>query len=174
MNMNKLILTSLFSALLSTSVVLAGSVEKNMQILRMDGADGKDIVEITVNSKDHTTLAKAVVAAELVETLTGPGPYTIFAPTDGAFQKLPKGTVETLLKPENKAKLKSILEHHAAAPKYDVGILAQMTEVDMVDGPKLKVEIKKDRIYVDGVEVKTAIHAKNGIIYIVDTVLLGK
>lgn len=145
-----------------------------LQAAKLAGSDGKDIVQVASDSKDHSTLVTAVVAAGLVDTLTGPGPYTIFAPTNAAFAKLPKGTVETLLKPENKAQLKSILEHHAAAPAYSVELLSGMDEVDMVDGPKIKVKTKDGKIFVDDVEVSAAIAAKNGIIYVVDTVLLAK
>ena len=79
----------------------------------------KDIVSNAVNSKDHTTLVAAVKAAELVETLQGDGPFTVFAPTNMAFDKLPSGTVETLLKPENKAKLQAVLTYHVVAGKYN-------------------------------------------------------
>jgi uncharacterized surface protein with fasciclin (FAS1) repeats len=145
-----------------------------LQVVKLNGSDGKDIVEIASGSKDHTTLVKAVVAAGLVETLTGPGPYTIFAPTNEAFAALPKGTVETLLKPENKEKLKSILEHHAAAPAYSPSILRTLNEVDMVDGPKLKVKVEGDKIFVNGVEIKAALAAKNGIVYVIGSILPDK
>jgi len=145
-----------------------------LQAVKLNGSDGKDIVQVASDSKDHSTLVKAVVAAGLVETLSGPGPYTIFAPTNAAFDKLPKGTVESLLKPENQLKLKSILEHHAAAPAYHPHILAEQEDVDMVDGPKIKVKIKDGKVFVDDVEIKAAITAKNGVVYVVDTVLLAK
>lgn len=142
--------------------------------IKLDGSEGKDIVEVAVSSKDHTSLVAAVKAADLVATLSGPGPYTIFAPTDAAFAKVPKATVESLFKPENKANLKSLLEHHAAAPAYRVDILKGLTELDMVDGPKLKVTAKNGKLFVDDVEIKAAITARNGIIYVVDTVLVPK
>lgn len=142
----------------------------HLTIVKMDGENGKDIVEVAVGSKDHSTLVTAVKAAGLVETLQGPGPYTVFAPTNEAFAKLPKDTIPTLLKEENKKTLVSVLEHHTAAPKYAPEVLAQLTELDMVDGPKLKVENKNGHIFVEGNEVKTAIIAKNGIVYIVDQV----
>lgn len=142
--------------------------------IKMAGSDGKDIVQVASDSKDHSTLVTAVVAAGLVETLSGPGPYTIFAPTNAAFAKLPPGTVESLVKPENKAKLKSILEHHAAAPAYQPEILAEQQDLDVVDGPKLKVAKKDGKLFVDDVEIKAAIKAKNGIIYVIDSVLLAK
>jgi uncharacterized surface protein with fasciclin (FAS1) repeats len=150
------------------------AVLPQVPFIKLDGAEGKDIVEVASGSKDHTSLVAAVKAAELVETLTGPGPYTIFAPTDAAFAKVPKATVESLFKPEHKADLRALLEHHAAAPAYRVEVLAGMSEVDMVDGPKLAVTQKNGKLYVDDVEIKAAIAAKNGIIYVVDTVLIPK
>lgn len=150
------------------------AVESKIPSIKLDGADGKDIVEVAISSKDHTSLVAAVKAAELVETLSGPGPYTIFAPTDAAFSKVPKATVESLFKPEHKADLKALLEHHAAAPAYRVDVLAGLQQLDMVDGPKLAVTTKDGKIFVDDVEIKAAISAKNGIIYVIDTVLIPK
>lgn len=151
-----------------------GKEPLKLQLVKLNGSDGKDIVEIAKGSKDHSTLVTALDAAGLVETLTGPGPYTIFAPTNGAFEKLPKGTVESLLKPENKEKLKSILEHHAAAPAFNPTLLATQEDLDMVDGPKLKIKSKEGKLFVDDVEIKTAIAAKNGVVYIIESVLLAK
>lgn len=145
-----------------------------LNIIKMNGDGGKNIVEIAVGSSDHKTLVTAVKATGLVETLTGPGPYTLFAPTDAAFAKLPKGTVEGLLKPDKIPTLKSILEHHAAAPAFNPDVLALQSELDMVDGPKLKIENKGGKLTVEGVELKTVILATNGIVYVVDTVLLPK
>ncbi len=145
-----------------------------LKAVNLQHSDGKDIVQVAVDSKDHTTLVTALKAANLVDTLSGPGPYTVFAPTNAAFDKLPKGTVESLLKAENKEKLKSILEHHAAAPAYKPEILATMKDVDMVDGPKLKVEIKEGEIYVDGTKILAAIQTKNGVVYVTNDVLIPK
>lgn len=152
----------------------ATGAKLKLEAVKLNGSQGKDIVEVAVGSKDHSTLVVALKAAGLVETLSGPGPYTIFAPTNAAFDKLPKGTVENLLKPENKLKLKSILEHHAAAPAYSPSILSELTDLDMVDGPKLKVAMKDGDVYVDDVKIEAALATKNGVIYIVNSVLLGK
>ncbi len=175
----KLILSALM--ILSTTINLnaakkseASKEEKlQIQVIKMNGELGKDIVEVAVGSKDHSTLVTAVKAAGLVETLQGPGPYTVFAPTNEAFGKLPKETIPTLLKPENKKTLSSILEHHTAAPGYSPEVLESLTELDMVDGPKLKVEKKGGKLFIDGHEIKTAIQAKNGYVYIIDTVLVS-
>jgi uncharacterized surface protein with fasciclin (FAS1) repeats len=162
------------SAESNKSKIDKSAAELNIPFIKMDGAEGKDIVEVAKGSPDHKSLVKAVVAADLVETLTGPGPYTIFAPTDAAFGKVPKATVDKLFDPKNKADLKALLEHHAAAPAYKVEILSGLTELDMVDGPKLKVTKTNGKLYVDDVEIKAAIGAKNGIVYVVDTVLVPK
>ncbi|MBK7963506.1 MAG: fasciclin domain-containing protein [Bdellovibrionales bacterium] len=158
----------------ATTTPAPTAAKLKLELVKLNNSQGKDIVEVAVGSKDHSTLVVALKAAGLVETLTGPGPYTIFAPTNAAFDKLPKGTVETLLKPENKLKLKSILEHHAAAPAYNPSILSDLTDLDMVDGPKLKVAMKDGDVYVDDVKIEAALQTKNGIIYIVNTVLVGK
>lgn len=150
------------------------SAEPNIPLIKADGADGKNIVEIASSSKDHTSLTAAVKAAELVDTLSGAGPYTVFAPTDAAFAKVPKETVANLFKPEHKADLKALLEHHAAAPAYRLEILSGLTELDVVDGPKLKVAKKDGKLFVDDVEIKAAIQAKNGMVYVIDTVLIPK
>jgi uncharacterized surface protein with fasciclin (FAS1) repeats len=102
--------------------------ELKIQIIDMTGEAGKDIVEVAVGSKDHSTLVAAVKAADLVDDLQGPGPLTVFAPTNAAFDKLPKETVPNLLKPENKTKLENILQHHTAAPKFTPEFLAQQKE----------------------------------------------
>jgi uncharacterized surface protein with fasciclin (FAS1) repeats len=149
--------------------------EIKIQIINMAGENGKDIVEVAVGSKDHTTLVTAVKAADLVDTLQGSGPYTVFAPTDAAFGKLPKETIPNLLKPENKDTLKKILEHHTAVPRFTPEVLADQKELDMADGgPKLKIENKDGHIFVEGNEIKVAILAKNGIVYIIDNVILAK
>jgi len=142
-----------------------------LKLVKLDGADGKDIVQIASESKDHSTLVTAVKAAGLVETLTGPGPYTIFAPTNAAFAKLDKALLESLLKPENKGKLRAVLEHHAAAPAYKPNVLSSIDELDVVDGPKLKITSKGEKFFVNGVEIKAALGAKNGVIYVIDEVL---
>lgn len=144
----------------------------DLKAVNLTNSGGKDIVQVAVDSKDHTTLVTALKAAGLVETLSGPGPYTVFAPTNAAFDKLPKGTVTDLLKPANLGKLKSILEHHAAAPAYSPSILASQTEVDVVDGPKLAITQKNNKLFVNGNEIKAAIQAKNGMVYVIDSVLV--
>ncbi len=145
----------------------------------------KNIVENAVNSKDHTTLVAAVKAAGLVETLSSAGPFTVFAPTNEAFNKLPKGTVETLVKPENKATLTKILTYHVVAGKLSAADLwakvkAGMgkTELTTVQGGKLWVKAEGKKLYlVDEKGGKSWItiadvNQSNGVIHVVNTVLM--
>lgn len=143
----------------------------------------KNIVENALNSRDHTTLVAAVKAAGLVETLQSAGPFTVFAPTNGAFEKLPAGTVETLVKPENKMKLTGILTYHVVAGKLDATALAERikmgkTELTTVAGGKLRIMQKDGKIWLKdengGTSMVTIkdVYQKNGVIHVVDTVLL--
>ncbi len=148
----------------------------------------KNIIENAVNSKDHTTLVAAVKAAGLVETLSGNGPFTVFAPTNAAFAKLPKGTVENLLKPENKDKLVKILTYHVLSGKApSSAAITKMTKDDnnvhpvktvsghefttMIDAGKLKIKDESGNVAtVTIADVKQS----NGVIHVIDTVLLPK
>ena len=147
----------------------------------------KNIVENAVNSKDHTTLVAAVKAAGLVETLEGAGPFTVFAPTNEAFNKLPAGTVETLVKPENKAKLTTILTYHVVSGKLDSKALADMitagngtAQLTTVQGGKLWVMMKGKHFIMkdeNGGMAKITIrdvYQSNGVIHVIDTVLMPK
>lgn len=176
--MKQFLAFSLLIGMTIPSLNYSAEVKKPMpvqvQVINMAGEDGKNVVEVAVGSKDHTTLVAAVKAAGLVEVLSGPGPFTVFAPTDAAFAKLPKETIPNLLKPENKKTLVSILEHHTAAPKYDPNVLAKLKQLSVVAGSKLKIENKEGHLFVEDNEIKTAIVCKNGIIYIVDNVMISK
>lgn len=135
----------------------------------------EDIVEIAINDGRFNTLVSALGAAELVDTLKGKGPYTVFAPTDEAFSKLPAGTVDELLKPENKEKLKDILTYHVVAGKVLAEDAKKLDgkEVTMVNGKKVKIEVKNDSVYINGAKViVTDIMGKNGVIHVIDTVIL--
>jgi len=147
----------------------------------------KNIVENAVNSKDHTTLVAAVKAAGLVETLESAGPFTVFAPTNAAFDKLPKGTVETLVKPENKAKLTGILTYHVVAGKLDSKALADLikqgngtAELTTVAGGKLWIMMKGKKIVLKddngGMAIVTIkdVYQSNGVIHVIDGVLLPR
>jgi len=147
----------------------------------------KDIVDNAVNSKDHTTLVAAVKAAGLVETLKSAGPFTVFAPTNEAFAKLPAGTVETLVKPENKATLTSILTYHVVAGKLGSKEVAAAikagggkAELTTVQGGKLWIYMEGKDVMIKDEKGGTAkvtikdVYQSNGVIHVIDTVLLPK
>jgi len=138
-------------------------------------ADMKDIVDTAVGAGKFSTLVAAVKAAGLVETLKGPGPFTVFAPTDDAFAKLPKGTVEDLLKPQNKAKLIGILTYHVLPSKVMAADIAgKKMDAKTVQGTDIAVDAMAG-VKVNGATVVTAdVAASNGVIHIIDTVLLPK
>lgn len=138
-------------------------------------AQGKDIVDTAVGAGQFKTLAAALNAAGLIETLKGGGPFTVFAPTDEAFAKLPKGTVEELLKPENKAKLTAILTYHVVPGKVMAADVVKVKDAKTVQGGSIKVNASRGKVMVDGANVvKADIGASNGVIHVVDTVLMPK
>ncbi|EJE49153.1 secreted/surface protein with fasciclin-like repeats [Acidovorax sp. CF316] len=147
----------------------------------------KDIIDNAVNSKDHTTLVAAVKAAGLVDTLKGPGPFTVFAPTNAAFAALPAGTVDTLLKPENKATLTTVLTYHVVAGKWDAAALSKMiadgkgmASIKTVAGGMLTAKASGKTIMLTDEKGGTAnvtiadVYQSNGVIHVVDKVLLPK
>jgi len=122
-----------------------------------------------------TTLVAAVKAAGLVDTLKGPGPFTVFAPTDAAFAKLPAGTLESLLKPENKAKLVSILTYHVVAGKVMAADVVKLKSAKTVEGESIAIKTADGGVMVDKAHVtKTDIETSNGVIHVIDTVLMPK
>lgn len=133
---------------------------------------GKDIVAVAAGAGSFNTLVAAVKAAGLVETLQGAGPFTVFAPTDEAFAKLPKGTIEDLLKPENKAKLVAILTYHVVAGKVMAADVKTM-KAKTVNGQSLDVKVTDGAVTVDNAKVtKTDVAASNGVIHVIDSVVL--
>lgn len=143
--------------------------------LSMTSASAKDIVDVAAGAGKFNTLVAAVKAAGLVDTLKGKGPFTVFAPTDEAFAKLPAGTVENLLKPENKAQLVKILTYHVVPGKVmSKDIAGKTADVASVEGGKLAVDARMG-VKINNATVTTAdIGATNGVIHVVDTVLLPK
>jgi uncharacterized surface protein with fasciclin (FAS1) repeats len=136
---------------------------------------GKDIVDTAVAAGNFKTLATALTAADLVETLKGKGPFTVFAPTDEAFAKLPKGTVEDLLKPENKEKLAGILTYHVVAGRVMAADVVKLTEATTVQGSKVSIKVTDGKVTVDAANVvKTDIGCSNGVIHVIDAVILPK
>ena len=134
----------------------------------------KDIVDIAVADGRFTTLVAAVQAAGLVDTLKGAGPFTVFAPTDDAFAKLPAGTVETLLKPENLEQLKSILLYHVVAGKVMAADVVKLTTADTVLGKPVTIKVDMGNVYINDAKViLTDIETSNGVIHVIDTVHLA-
>ena len=139
-----------------------------------DDTSNPNIVQVAVGSKDHTTLVAAVKAAGLVTSLSNAGPFTVFAPTNAAFEKLPKGTVDDLLKPENKEKLTNILGYHTYVGSLKTEYMQDGQEFDMVFGGKVKITKKGDKTFVNGSEILASIPTSNGMIHVIGDVLLPK
>jgi uncharacterized surface protein with fasciclin (FAS1) repeats len=135
----------------------------------------KDIVDTAVAAGSFKTLAAALTAADLVTTLKGPGPFTVFAPTDAAFAKLPAGTLDTLLKPENKAMLQSILEYHVVAGKVLAADVVKLTRATTIQGQSVTIAVVNGGVTINGAKVITPdVLATNGVIHVIDSVLLPK
>ncbi|MDE3251479.1 MAG: fasciclin domain-containing protein [Bacteroidota bacterium] len=171
--------------LMSAVIFQAAMAQKTVEVGGAAMYPTKNIVENAVNSKDHTTLVAAVKAAGLVSTLESAGPFTVFAPTNEAFEKLPKGTVATLLKPENKATLTKILTYHVVAGRLDAKAIAKlikkghgMAELKTVSGGVLKASMKDGKLVLTdekgGMATVTIadVYQSNGVIHVIDTVVL--
>jgi uncharacterized surface protein with fasciclin (FAS1) repeats len=182
-----------FSTLAITGIALApaNAEDKKMMKSEMSGEKtvmvggapmypSKNIVENAVNSKDHTTLVAAVKAAGLVDTLAGKGPFTVFAPTNAAFEKLPAGTVDTLVKPESKATLTKILTYHVVPGKLEAADLTDGKKLKTVEGEELTVKKSGGKVMIvdakGGSSTVTIpnVDQSNGVIHVVDTVLMPK
>lgn len=138
-------------------------------------ASSKDIVDTAVEAGSFKTLAAALQAADLVDTLKGKGPYTVFAPTDAAFAKLPEGTVESLLKPENKQQLVDILTYHVVPGSVTAEQVVGLSEAKTVNGQSVAITVGDDMVKVDGAQVvQTDIMTSNGVIHVIDSVILPK
>lgn len=185
-----LLTAAAFSALALTSAMLApASAEDKMMMknemsgktVMVGGAPmypSKNIIENAVNSKDHTTLVAAVKAAGLVTTLEGKGPFTVFAPTNAAFGKLPAGTVDTLVKPENKATLTKILTYHVVPGKLEASDLTNGKKLKTVEGEELTVMLSGGKVMLTDAKGGTStvtipnVNQSNGVIHVIDTVLM--
>ena len=138
----------------------------------VDKDSKKNILQIAMGSPDHTTLVAAVQAASLENVLVNPGPLTVFAPTNAAFAALPEGTVETLLKPENKDKLAQIITSHAAPGTFKGDLLKSQKKIYQATGHYVDVEVKDGDTYVHGAKILATIDASNGVVHVVDKVFL--
>jgi uncharacterized surface protein with fasciclin (FAS1) repeats len=180
-----------FGALALTATVLAPASAEDKKMMKSElsgektvmvgGAamfPSKNIVENAVNSKDHTTLVAAVKAAGLVDTLQSKGPFTVFAPTNAAFGKLPAGTVETLVKPESKPTLTKILTYHVVPGKLEAASLTDGKKLKTAEGEELTVKLKDGKVWIVDAKGGTSmvtipnVNQSNGVIHVVDTVLM--
>ncbi len=156
-------------------IVVASAVVAMVSATPVVKAQGKDIVDTAVAAGSFKTLAAALQAAGLVQTLKGAGPFTVFAPTDEAFAKLPKGTVEDLLKPENKQKLISILTYHVVPGSVMASQVVSLKDAKTVNGQSVKISVTGGVVSIDNAKVvKTDIKATNGVIHVIDSVILPK
>ncbi len=177
------------NSIMAITLLLVGMVSAQKTVMVGGAAmyPTKNIIENAVNSKDHTTLVAAVKAAGLVETLQGKGPFTVFAPTNEAFDKLPKGTVETLLKPENIKTLQTILTYHVVAGKMNSGAIAKAIKagngkatLQTVSGGTLSAWMKGKDLYITDENGKSAkvtivdVNQSNGVIHVIDNVVTPK
>ncbi len=172
--MRNITLFAVVALLLSSFTVSADShknAKKNHPNAATMSAD-KDIVETAVAAGSFNTLVAAVKAAGLVDTLKGEGPFTVFAPTDEAFAKLPAGTIEMLLKPENKDKLVKILTYHVASGQVTSAQVVKLKEAKTVQGGKLKINARHGVLINNANLVKADVLTSNGVIHVIDTVLL--
>ncbi|SFD24017.1 fasciclin domain-containing protein [Algibacter pectinivorans] len=197
MKTSKLFKSTVLAVVIFTSI--SGFAQEKMmkkdkmmkeQTVMVGGAEmypSKNIIENAVNSKDHTTLVAAVKAADLVETLSSEGPFTVFAPTNAAFAKLPEGTVETLVKPENKAMLQGILTYHVVAGKWNAKAVLELIKkgngkavIKTVSGGTITAWLKNKDVYITDENGNSAmvtianVNQSNGVIHVIDSVLLPK
>ncbi len=138
-----------------------------------DDESAKDVVKVAVGSKDHTTLVAALKQAELVTSLSNAGPFTVFAPTNAAFDKLPAGTVDGLMKDDKKADLQNILQYHVAVAGYKTENMQDGQVIGMANGDNITLSVKDGKVMVNGTaNIVASVPASNGIIHIIDAVLL--
>jgi uncharacterized surface protein with fasciclin (FAS1) repeats len=138
-----------------------------------DDESAKDVVKVAAGSKDHTTLVAAVKQAELVDVLSNAGPFTVFAPTNAAFDKLPKGTVDDLMKPENKEKLQDILQYHVYVGSLKTDIMQDGQTLNQVNSGNITISKKDGKVMINNsANIVASIPASNGIIHVIDAVLL--
>jgi uncharacterized surface protein with fasciclin (FAS1) repeats len=157
----------------STEQTAATETPAGGQEAVQDDESQKDVVKIAVGSKDHTTLVAALKQAELVTALSNAGPFTVFAPTNAAFDKLPAGTVDGLMKDDKKADLQNILQYHVAVSVYKAENMTDGQVIGQANGDDITISVKDGKVMVNGTaNVVASIPASNGIIHVIDAVLL--
>lgn len=183
--MKRLFLIPVVAMAMAVTGTVSYAQEKTVMVGGAAMYPSKNIVENAMNSKDHTTLVAAVKAAGLVETLSGTGPFTVFAPTNAAFNKLPKGTVDMLLKPENKGKLTAVLTYHVVPGRMDSKMIMEQLNANngkimlkTVNGEELTLMMKGKSLMIMDAKGNMAkvtikdVYQKNGVIHVIDTVLM--
>ncbi len=138
----------------------------------VDDQSAKNVVQIAAGSKDHTTLVAAVKAGELVDALSNAGPFTVFAPTNAAFDKLPAGTVDDLLKPAKKEDLRDILQYHVSLGVFKLEALQDGQVLGQVNGGNATIHIKDGKTFINDAQIVASIPASNGIVHVIDGVIL--
>lgn len=156
----------------SPSNVAAAAVTDGGQSTVQDDESQKNVVQVAAASKDHSTLVTAVKAAQLTDALSNAGPFTVFAPTNAAFDKLPAGTVEDLLKPEKKEALQNILQYHVSLGVFKTENLHDGQVIGQANGDNITISVKDGKYYVNGAEIIASVPASNGLIHVIDQVLL--
>ena len=157
------------------SATAAGPSEdthKQGQAFIKDDESTPNVLDIAIGSEDHTTLVAAVQAAQLENALVNAGPLMVFAPTNAAFDALPEGTVDNLLKPENKGALANILKYHVTPGKYDKEFLKKFKKLGQANNQNVQIEVKGDDVFVGGARIIASVPAGNGIVHVVDKVML--
>jgi len=154
------------------TVAETGTVKKTGQAFIADDGSTPNVLQIAIGSPDHTTLVAAVQAAGLENSLVNAGPLMVFAPTNEAFAALPEGTVENLLKPENKNALANILKYHVTPGSYSKDFLKRFKKLGQANNQSVKVEVIGDDVYVGGAKIIGSVKAGNGIVHVVDKVIL--
>ncbi len=164
---------SVFLLFVFSSVLVTSCMKMDDHSDRMAADERMDIVETAISAGSFSTLTTALTKAGLVETLKGPGPFTVFAPTDEAFSKLPADTLENLLKPENREKLVSILTYHVVPENVTSAQVVKLDSAETVNGKEVNIKVRNGTVMVDNATVITAdIMASNGVIHVIDEVIL--
>lgn len=156
----------------SQETSVSAAVPEGGQSTVQDDESQKNIVQVAISSPDHKTLVAALQAAEYVDALANAGPFTVFAPSDAAFAKLPAGTVDDLVKPENKEKLRNILEYHVYVGVIRENMIKDGMSLNQVNGQNVKITKTGDALQVNGANIVAVVPTTNGIIYVTDQVLL--
>lgn len=156
----------------SQAISSNADAKKQGQAYVVDDESDPHVLNIAMNSPDHSTLVAAVRAAELENSLVNAGPLMVFAPTNEAFDALPKGTVENLLKPENKDQLADVLKHHVTPGNYSKDFLKKFKKLGQANNQDVPVEVEGDEVYIGGAKIVASVPASNGIVHVVDKVIL--